>query len=160
MKNHGVVYLTLLFVLLFAGCTTQHNGTWGNAPDFTLPDLNGNSFTLSNLLGKFVVLAFVTTRCPYCLMEMEELEKVRNETGEDVAVVSIVIGDTVRNIENVYGTYVDKWIFLIDNKGVYSSYQVMGVPKIVIINQKGNIIYSNSGLTDYNFIMSKIKEAG
>ncbi|HID25883.1 MAG TPA: TlpA family protein disulfide reductase [Thermoplasmata archaeon] len=159
MKKHIFVCLILLSVLLFMGCTTQHNRTWGNAPDFTLPDLNGNSFTLSNLLGKFVVLAFVTTRCPYCLMEMEELEKVHNETEDNVAVVSIVMRDTALNIRNVYGTYVDKWVFLMDNKGVYSSYHVMGVPKIVIINQEGDIIYSKSGLTDYKFIMSKIKEA-
>ncbi|HEC81337.1 MAG TPA: TlpA family protein disulfide reductase [Thermoplasmatales archaeon] len=159
MKHNTLFYLIPVFVLLFTGCTTQDNGSWGDAPDFTLKDVNGNVFTLSDNLGKTVVLDFVTTRCPYCVEEMKDLEKVYDNIGDEVVIVSVVVGGTSDAIRTVYGEYVDKWSFVIDNKGVYQSYQVTGVPKIVIIDKGGNIIYSNSGLTSYNTIMSKIKEA-
>ncbi len=51
------------------------------APDFTLPTLDGGSFTLSEHRGEVVVLNFWATWCLPCLAEMPDLEKLHRELG-------------------------------------------------------------------------------
>jgi len=58
-----------------------------------------------------------------------------------VVIVSVVVGGTPQEIRNVYGNYVNKWSFVIDDKGIYHSYQVVGVPKIVVENKEGGILF-------------------
>ena len=48
------------------------------APDFTLPDIDGNDFTLSSLRGKYVVLDFWGTWCKICLKGMPKLKEAHN----------------------------------------------------------------------------------
>jgi peroxiredoxin len=49
------------------------------APDFTLPDLSGNTISSKSLKGKFVVIHFATTWCPFCNAEAPNLEKFYQE---------------------------------------------------------------------------------
>ena len=81
------------------------------------------------------------------------------ELVNNAVIVSVVVGGASQEIQSVYGK-VNKWSFVIDDKGIYNSYHVVGVSKIVVVNKEGNIIYSNSGLTTYNLLMSKINVEG
>ncbi len=59
----------LLVLLLFAGgdaAATQE--------DFTLPDLDGKTHSLSDYRGKWVLVNYWATWCPPCLEELPELE--------------------------------------------------------------------------------------
>lgn len=47
--------------------------------DFTLPDLDGNVITSKSLKGKFVVIHFATTWCPFCNAEAPNLEQFYQE---------------------------------------------------------------------------------
>lgn len=49
------------------------------AVDFTLPDLDGNVITSKSLKGKFVVIHFATTWCPFCNAEAPNLEQFYQE---------------------------------------------------------------------------------
>ncbi len=51
----------------------------GVAVDFTLPDLDGNVITSKSLRGKFVVIHFATTWCPFCNAEAPNLEQFYQE---------------------------------------------------------------------------------
>src|SRR6185312_613814 len=46
------------------------------APDFTVADLNGKMYKLSDLKGKTVVLNFWFTTCAPCVTEMPELNRL------------------------------------------------------------------------------------
>ncbi|GGF25252.1 alkyl hydroperoxide reductase [Halobacillus andaensis] len=62
------------------------------APDFTLPDPNGNSINLSNQLdiGPVIVTFYRGGWCPYCNMELREYQQILNEIhdagGELIAI--------------------------------------------------------------------------
>jgi peroxiredoxin len=67
------------------------------APDFTLPDLNGGTFTLSSYRGRANVLLFFNEglSCAPCLNQMSDLDQLNQQfTKLDIIVVSIT-GDSV-----------------------------------------------------------------
>ena len=99
----------LLILIVAAGtigyvASTQREPTRGNvlnsgsaAPDFTLPDVNGGTFTLSAYRGKASVLLFFNEglSCAPCLNQMSDLDQLNQQfTNLDVIVVSIT-GDSV-----------------------------------------------------------------
>ena len=69
------------------------NGLIGSeAKDFTLTDLTGNEVTLNSLRGKYVVIHFATTWCPFCNAEapyLENLYQTYNSQGVEVLIVDV-----------------------------------------------------------------------
>ena len=53
----------------------------GSAADFSLRDINGQSFTLSQQKGKVVLLNFWATWCGPCQVEMPHLQAMHTELG-------------------------------------------------------------------------------
>jgi thiol-disulfide isomerase/thioredoxin len=158
------ILLIFLVFTLFSGCVddADNNIEWGNAPDFTLTTINDEEITLSDLLGKVVVIDLMATWCPPCVQQMSQLESVVDEFNDQVVVLSIDVdtSETKTLIINKFGEYTDKWTFMLDNynENVADKYQVEAIPKIVVISQNGNIYYSHVGYTDYSTISGKIKE--
>lgn len=62
------------------------------APDFTLPDLKGETINLSELQGKIVVIHFATTWCPFCNAEAPHLEQLYQDyksQGVEVFIIDV-----------------------------------------------------------------------
>lgn len=55
--------------------------------DFSYKDMEGNTHTLSQYKGKWIVVNYWATWCPPCLEEMPELELFHNNYYPDKAVV-------------------------------------------------------------------------
>ena len=75
-----------LFALLLALLLLPASASaGGKASDFTLKDLNGANVSLSDFLGKKVILvSFWATWCAPCLKEMPHLDQLQNELGASV----------------------------------------------------------------------------
>ncbi len=65
----------VLILLLTLSSLSFAVGVGDQAPDFTLTDTNGNSHTLSNYLGKVVVISFFGYSCPLCIAAIPEMEQ-------------------------------------------------------------------------------------
>lgn len=65
------------------------------APDFALPDREGNTWRLADHRGKTVVLNFWSITCPPCVQEMPTLEELARMAREwdDVEVVAVSTDD-------------------------------------------------------------------
>ena len=74
-------FISILSSLVYC---TPRRGKWDitketieqEASPFTLKDLKGEEIKLSDYKGKFVLLVFGTTWCPYCRIEIPNLKKV------------------------------------------------------------------------------------
>ncbi len=132
------------------------------APDFTLTDVYGNPFRLSDQRGKVVVLEFMGTTCPHCTNEMAQLVAVRNQFGSEVTMISISVDpehDTEEMLMAYAAQYNAPWIWARDTANVASQYQVTGVPMIIIIDPNGRIVQTNDGETPASTLIQQIQAA-
>lgn len=76
------------------------------APDFTLTTVTGETFTLSALRGKPVVLNFWATWCPPCRAELPELQAASGRYADQVVIVGVnqaEPADAVRGFVGQFG---------------------------------------------------------
>ena len=109
--------------------------------DFTLPDLAGDSVTLSDLRGKKVLLNFWATWCGPCRAEVPLLVRL-NETysHNDLAILAVnMMEDTIR-VERFAADYGMSFPILLDSRGgISSSYFVRGIPTTILLDDQGVI---------------------
>ncbi|MEO0180275.1 MAG: TlpA disulfide reductase family protein [candidate division WOR-3 bacterium] len=122
------------------------------APDFTLEDTDGNSFTLSELVKSGpVLMVFWATWCTNCkdlLDYSNELYKANRDKGLMVLGIS---QDSPRKLSEVKSTKDGRgWKFpvLLDpDKKVSLKYKAMAVPVTVIVDKNMEIVYQRVGFT-------------
>lgn len=115
---------------------------WGNAPDFTVPDLEGNSLTLSDFKGKVIILDFWTTWCPPCRRGIPDFvqlyEKYKHE-GLVIIGVSLDGGDS-RSVKQFSKNYKINYPIVLGNFNVTQDYGgIRAIPTTFVIDGKGNI---------------------
>ncbi|MFP3919059.1 TlpA disulfide reductase family protein [Lysinibacillus telephonicus] len=115
------------------------------APDFTLKTLSGESYTLSDLKGKKVILNFWATWCPPCKEEMPHLqeyyEKYAEEENVEIIGVNLTYTDGSREtIQHFIDSYELTFpILLMEEDKLSSTYQVLTIPSTFMIDSKGRI---------------------
>jgi protein SCO1/2 len=111
MKLRWLIGLLLLGWL--TGCAHQFSGVTpdpiGPAPDFALMDEAGNPFRLSDLHGKWILLAYGYTHCPdvcpLTLSHLRDVKKIVDANGDRVQVVFVTI-DPERDSPDILQRYV------------------------------------------------------
>jgi len=99
--------------LMLAACAHQFSGVAPNpigpAPDFALTDENGQPFKLSDLRGKWILLAYGYTHCPdvcpLTLSHLRDVKKTVDPNGDKVQVVFTTI-DPERDTTDIMQKYV------------------------------------------------------
>lgn len=59
------------------------------APEVTLTDFDGESFSLQDFEGRPVVMNFWASWCPFCIAEMPDFEKVHRSLADEVVFLGI-----------------------------------------------------------------------
>ena len=101
--------------------------------------------------------------CPPCQLQMDELIKIYNNFNEKIVMISISVlgaGDSNSDLKNFMESYEAKWIFALDsyNEDATLKYNVLSVPKIIIINKNGDIAYTHNGLTKNEILIKEINK--
>ena len=157
--------MTLLLVLPLTGCgKTEENqqsspttaGTIGimtgqRAPDFTLNDLSGKTFTLSELRDKKpVLLIFWATWCPACLQAIpyfSDMYAQYSPRGLEVISINIASNDPLPRVQSFQEVTKLPYRILYDGKYEVSRvYGVFGSPTSLLINRDGIIEYRGNVL--------------
>jgi cytochrome c-type biogenesis protein len=122
------------------------------APDFTLPSLEGTRVTLSRMKGqKGVVLVFFATWCVNCMKELpENMRFAEAAQKENVVVLGINYKQAKETVERLKKSQQINYGILLDTEGTVTTgiYGIKGLPHIVGINAKGEIIYRGVSLPD------------
>ena len=139
------------------------------APDFTLPDVNGNNVSLSDYKGKYVVIDFWFTGCGSCKVMFPYLKQLMNEyRNRNIIFISISV-DAERSawekmLKEGYdeaGTRVffeekANWIHLHDpqTRAIAKQYLVSKYPTYILIDRDGK--YASSRI-EYPKRLNKIR---
>lgn len=114
------------------------------APDFTVEMLDGKRVTLSSLRGKVVLVSFWATWCPPCRQEMSHMQEgvIDRFAGSDLVVLPISRGEKRETVEK----FIEKMgygfpVGLDADQSIYSKYASNYVPRSVVINREGEVVY-------------------
>jgi peroxiredoxin len=115
------------------------------APDFTLPDKDGNDKTFSDYDGKMVLVDFWASWCHICRGENPELVSLYAEYREKgIEIIGVSIDTDRSSWLNAVQEDGIEFVQVSDLKGIESPvtklYGVAGVPKMVLTDQDGKIL--------------------
>ncbi|MCX5777253.1 MAG: TlpA disulfide reductase family protein [Candidatus Firestonebacteria bacterium] len=125
----------------------QTEGSSKSAPQFTLKDLDGKDVSLKDFKDKkAVLLVFWATWCIYCVEEISDLIKLTEQyKGKELVIFGVNLEETTKKVAPFAKKNKINYSILFDEKGtVARAYEVQGLPANVLIDKKGNIIYSGS----------------
>lgn len=111
------------------------------APDFTLPDMQGNRVALSDFRGKWVVLDFWGSWCGWCIKGFPELKEAYAKYDGKLEIVGIDCNDSPQAWKAAVERYELPWVQLYSSKSddVKELYAVQNFPTKVIIDPEGRI---------------------
>ena len=142
------------------------------APSFTLKAIDGKTYSLEQLRGKYVVIHFAATWCPFCNAEapyLQELSKSYRDKGVEVFIVDVKEDKAL--VEKSFARFNFSFPVLLDEDGAISTkYAPEGVqPDLarhevplasnLIIDKQGKIrFYSLLNTTTFDAKLTKLKE--
>lgn len=120
----------------------------GISPDFKLLDIDDNLISLSDLTGKYIYIDIWATWCGPCIAEIPALKKIEKHfKGKNIQFVSI----SFRDKKELWKKMVKEkelgglQLFAPDeNISFFKEYQVTEIPRFILIDKKGKIIYANA----------------
>lgn len=134
------------------------------APDFTIPTLEGNTYTLSDQYGKPTVIYFMAYWCGTCIPEAQALARLQQEQGENINIVVIDVDpsstpEALANFKQAANDGDYTWAFD-DGQRVTNSYQVQALDTTLVLDTEGHVIYRDAYPTTYNILKDALEDAG
>lgn len=119
-------------------------------PDFSVKDLNGNNFKITDQKGKVVLIYFWTTWCPYCQLELKFIEEEiwqKLKSSPDFVLLAIARQETDALITKYRKTNGFTLPMASDESGeIFKLFGNGGVPRSYLLNAEGKIIAQTLGL--------------
>jgi thiol-disulfide isomerase/thioredoxin len=118
--------------------------------DFTIPDIDGNTVTLSDYSDEVVVLDFMATWCGPCRFAMRDLVSLHDDIGDQFVMISITVDpnfDTIPVLREWIENYNSTWIHARDlaDPPVTQQFSVTEIPTYVILDREGKIRFRHVG---------------
>ena len=120
------------------------------APNFQTQFLNEEEFKLSDQKGKVVILDFWATWCGPCVRALPELQKATSSFNKNnVALLAVNQGESKKVISKFLKKKQLKALSVImdETRKIGGDYKVKGIPKTVIIDQKGVVRHVHVGFS-------------
>ena len=155
MKTIATISLLLLILgnslaaetSLPKGIYAQPADSVKQAIDFTLEDIDGEPFSLSDARGRWLLLHFWASWCAPCRREMPAIERLQSELGEQGPLIVLI--NTAEDEETVFeflAGVTSELNSLLDRDGeVTEQWQPRGLPATWLIDPAGRIRYQTLG---------------
>jgi cytochrome c biogenesis protein CcmG, thiol:disulfide interchange protein DsbE len=162
-----VLASSLLFLLLSAliGCRSSapkpRAKAGGEAPDFTITDIQGKKLSLADYKGKVVLLDFWATWCAPCLEEIPHFITMQEKLGaQGFQAIGISMDDGPKPVEKFYAEHKLNYPVAVGDSTLADSYGgILGLPVTFVINRDGQIRKKFVGATDTALIEQEVLAA-
>ncbi len=118
------------------------------APSVVGTDLDGESFDIDELRGRWVLVNYFATWCPPCVEEHPELvafDEAHEEAG-DVEVVSVAFQDDADDVEAFFDQHGGEWPVLVSGTdGVAVGWGVTALPETFLVSPQGIVVHKFTG---------------
>ena len=114
------------------------------APDFELPDLQGNPLKLSSLRGKYVVLDFWGSWCVWCIRGIPKMKETYVKHKDKMEILGVDCRDTEAKWKAAVAEHQLPWLQVrcpdeqLRTLGV--QYNIEGFPTKVVIDPAGKVV--------------------
>lgn len=132
-----------------------------SAPDFTVYDKEGNEVSLSDYIGKPIVLNFWASWCGPCQMEMPDFHEKYLEIGEEVQFLMVNMTNGSRETLESASAFVEEKgytfpVFYDTDADAARTYGAYSLPMTYFIDADGNAIAHAVGAIDAETLQSGI----
>ena len=141
MKKISLFILVCCLPLFIAACGERPVvATVGEpAPDFTLVDLKGNTWTLSELKGQVVFVNFWATWCPPCVQEMPSMQKLYTMLPKDKFKMLAILNSDVPSLGDSFAKRFGITLPILNDQSnkIGLKYGLTGLPETFIVDKQG-----------------------
>jgi peroxiredoxin len=135
--------------------TTTHNKIGDLAPNFTFHPDKEKTDSLINYKGKIVVISFWATWCPPCRLELPRIQKEIWEKYKGKPNFALLAFDRGEGWDKTLpfkekNNYTFPMIPDADKK-IYNLYATQYIPRTVVVDESGKIIYQSIGYDEKDF---------
>jgi len=129
--------------------------------DFTLSDLQGNSWHLRDLKGKVVLVNFWATWCPPCRKEMPDLQALYDKYKDHGFVVVSISDEEAAKVQPFIAERKITYPVLLDpGRKVNDLFQVEGIPKSFVYDRSGKMVAQSIDMRTRNQFLEMLAPAG
>ena len=109
--------------------------------DFTLKDLNHQTWTLSQLRGKIVLVNFWATGCMPCHAEMPVLDAIYSHYhNQGLVVLSITDESALTVVPFLTGKDYHPPVLTDTGEAVHKQFHIAGIPQTFVFNRDGKLV--------------------
>jgi thiol-disulfide isomerase/thioredoxin len=123
------------------------------APEVSIVDLAGDTVSLTDFAGKFVLVNLWATWCEPCLREMPSLDRMQRHLGDKITVVAI---SEDRGGNKTVEPFIDKLglksfkTYLDPKSGAGRAFKVEGLPTSFLIDREGRVLGRVEGAAEWD----------
>lgn len=152
-------FFVCLFLLPLASFAQQDASTLtkvGDAvPQFSFEIEKGKTVNISDYKGKLVLINFFATWCPPCNLELPLVQKQIWEKNLNNPKFAFFVFGREEGWEKL-DPFKEKKGFTFPilpdlNRAIFSKFATQSIPRNVIVDESGNIIYQSIGFTEKEF---------
>jgi len=118
------------------------------APDFTLADLHGRTWSTAELRGKPAVIYFFAPWCGVCAASSPQLRWFHRWRGDDVQVLLVGLDWSAPQELHDYAQRHELGMpVLIGDRATGAAYRIQGYPTYYVIDAEGRVARRDTGLS-------------
>ena len=127
-----------------APAESQQEETAGLAPDFELPDLQGNPLKLSSLRGKYVVVDFWGSWCIWCIRGIPKMKEAYAKYKDKMEILGVDCNDPETKWRAAVEQHQLPWLQVRcpddQLQALGKRYKIEGFPTKVIVDPEGKLL--------------------
>ena len=128
------------------------------APDFTVEDENGNTVSLSDFIGKPVVVNFWASWCGPCKSEMPAFQQAWDTYGDQIEFLLINLTDNIQETVSSAKSFLSTTdytfpVYFDTQLSGAMAYGVVGIPATYFIDEEGYVVAGANSALDYDSLV-------